>query len=52
MEEDDPAHAVGDGGVGGEEDVAEAATVLLDVLHVDVLETLSHGSLTEGGYQE
>lgn len=49
MEEDDPAHAVGDGGIGGEEDVTEAATVLLDVLHVDVLETLSHGSLTEEG---
>lgn len=49
MKEDDPAHAVGDGGVDGEEDVTEAATVLLAVLHVDLLEALSHGSLREEG---
>ncbi len=49
VEEDDPTHAIGDGGIGGEEDVTEAATVLLTVLHVDFLETLSHGSLTEQG---
>lgn len=45
MEEDDPTHAVGHGGIRGEEDVTEAATVLLIVLHFDFLETLPHGSL-------
>lgn len=49
MEEDDPTHAVGDGGIGGEEDVAEAASVLLGVLHSDLLEALSHGSLKDEG---
>lgn len=44
VEEDDPAHAVGHGGIAGEEDVAERAAVLLVVLHVDLLQTLPHGS--------
>lgn len=44
VEEDDPAHTVGHGGIGGEEDVTESAAVLLVVLHVDLLQTLPHGS--------
>lgn len=43
VEEDDPAHTVGHGGIGGEENVAEGAAVLLVVLHVDLLQTLPHG---------
>lgn len=50
VEEDDPAHAAGhEGGVGGEEDVSEGAAVLLVVLHVDLLQTLAHGSWTDQG---
>lgn len=44
MEEDDPTNAVGDGGIGGEKDVAEIPTVLLVVLHIDILEALCHGA--------
>lgn len=44
MEEDDPAHAAGHGDVAGEEDVSEGAAVLLVVLHVDLLQSLPHGS--------
>lgn len=44
VEEDDPTHTVGHGGIRGEEDVTECAAVLLVVLHVDLLQTLPHGS--------
>lgn len=49
MEKDYPAYAVGDGVVGGKEDVAEATAILLVVLHVDFLETFPHGSLPDVG---
>lgn len=49
MEKDDPAHAVGDGVVGGKEDVTEVTAILLVVLHVDFLETFPHGSLSDAG---
>lgn len=44
MEEDDSTHTVGHGGIGGEEDITESAAVLLVVLHVDLLQTVPHGS--------
>lgn len=49
VEEDDPAHTAGHGGIGGEEDVTESAAVLLIVLHVDLLQTLPHGSWPDLG---
>lgn len=49
VEEDDAAHAGGHGGIGGEEDVTEGATVFLGVLHVDLLQTFPHGSCTDRG---
>lgn len=47
VEEDDATHTVWEGGIRGEEDVTEAAAVLLGVLHVDFLEPLRHGAFKE-----
>lgn len=44
VEEDNPTHTLGDGWVDREEEIAEVAAVLFIVLHIDLLQTLAHGT--------
>lgn len=51
MEEDDPAYAVGNGGIDRKEEVTEEAAVLFVILHVYLLKALSHSTcgMEQGG---